>query len=689
MRKCNPFYWCMLESFPFIERTFQEIDAYKLLCRIVEYLDKTVDKTNVLGKKVEELNNWINTLDLQDEVNKKLDEMAESGELQEIIAQYVNIQSILVYKTVAEMKQADNLIVGSIVKTLGFYNLNDSGNAYYIVREVINTDNINEKNIIALKDENLVAEFIVVNDTINPAQLGAKFDDETDDTESWELAINYANNLKLRELVGLRKLSKITRTLKIPVNLKINTLWISTDNVENLTNNYMVFFNSNDGGSWIVPYNNATYSIFENIRLVNKTNSLVNGMLLGGNVTIINIKSDGLDIVTKTLTSYIDVVNMKNIDIGGKRGTNYCLDLGFLGDAVSIDTIHIHDTNYDAGGVNNLIKTGTGKNPSLIKNVINGVVSLEGGMIELNGMHGESNSKIIATNGTFKISNTYFWAGNEPSLDFNNAKVTLENFINRYNYSKSYTNDVDIKLSGTTTINFSNCYKDILHQNDINKHFRTKIKTSLGNYVQEPFLGMRGNITNNARANAFKTNAGINPSTNDYYINSPVNSDEGTWQIESSTYYYMAHALLDNVRMLGYGFDHKQSSARTKDGSALKFGSVPAYTPIRIYRGLADNTYNKYIDIVNFDSSIVDNGNICAGLLWQDRDAGGKDAYLYATQVEWIGDKVIVWAGGIPSAGTWKTGDIIIDTSPSAGSPKGWICSAGGTPGTWISLGNL
>ena len=200
---------------------------------------------------------------------------------------------------------------------------------------------------------------------------------------------------------------------------------------------------------------------------------------------------------------------------------------------------------------------------------------------------------------------------------------------------------------------------------------------------------MRGNITNNARANAFKTNAGINPSTNDYYINSPVNSEEGTWQIESSTYYYMAHALLDNVRMLGYGYDHKQTSTRTKDGSALKFGSVPAYTPIRIYRGLADNTYNKYIDIVNFDSSIIDNGNICAGLLWQDRDAGGKDAYLYATQVEWVGDKVIVWAGGIPSAGTWKTGDIIIDTSPSAGSPKGWICSAGGTPGTWISLGNL
>ena len=86
-KNCNltPFYWCMLESFPFIENVFHEIDNYHLLCRIVEYVNKIGNKTNELGLKVQELNNWFNSLDVQDEVNKKLDEMALNGTLSEII----------------------------------------------------------------------------------------------------------------------------------------------------------------------------------------------------------------------------------------------------------------------------------------------------------------------------------------------------------------------------------------------------------------------------------------------------------------------------------------------------------------------------------------------------------------------------------------------------------------------------
>lgn len=87
MKKCNltPFYYCMLENFPFIEGVFQEIDNYRLLCKIVEYVNKNINKTNELGKKVEELNNWFNSLDIQDEINIKLDEMAQDGTLANII----------------------------------------------------------------------------------------------------------------------------------------------------------------------------------------------------------------------------------------------------------------------------------------------------------------------------------------------------------------------------------------------------------------------------------------------------------------------------------------------------------------------------------------------------------------------------------------------------------------------------
>jgi hypothetical protein len=37
----------------------------------------------------------------------------------------------------------------------------------------------------------------------------------------------------------------------------------------------------------------------------------------------------------------------------------------------------------------------------------------------------------------------------------------------------------------------------------------------------------------------------------------------------------------------------------------------------------------------------------------------------------------------------WNTGDEATLQPPVVGSPKGWICTVAGTPGTWVSLGNL
>lgn len=92
MKKFNnlcPFKWFVLENFPFIEADFDAITNYQLLCKVVEYLNKTIDKTNELGSQVEILVNWFNNLDVQDEVDKKLDEMVEDGTLAEIINQEI------------------------------------------------------------------------------------------------------------------------------------------------------------------------------------------------------------------------------------------------------------------------------------------------------------------------------------------------------------------------------------------------------------------------------------------------------------------------------------------------------------------------------------------------------------------------------------------------------------------------
>ena len=42
-----------------------------------------------------------------------------------------------------------------------------------------------------------------------------------------------------------------------------------------------------------------------------------------------------------------------------------------------------------------------------------------------------------------------------------------------------------------------------------------------------------------------------------------------------------------------------------------------------------------------------------------------------------------------PATGTWAVGDSVQNRVPSVGQPKGWLCTVAGTPGTWVSIGNL
>lgn len=174
MNKLNPFKWFVLQNFPFIEADFDALTNYELMCKVVEYLNETIAKTNELGNQVEVLTNWFNNLDVQDEINNKLDEMAESGELTDIIAQYLQLAGLLCYNSVSDMKSAENLVNGSFARTFGYYSANDGGSALYKIREVTNQDVEDDMFIIALNNPELVAELVVENSELNMEQVGAK-----------------------------------------------------------------------------------------------------------------------------------------------------------------------------------------------------------------------------------------------------------------------------------------------------------------------------------------------------------------------------------------------------------------------------------------------------------------------------------------------------------------------------------
>jgi hypothetical protein len=50
---------------------------------------------------------------------------------------------------------------------------------------------------------------------------------------------------------------------------------------------------------------------------------------------------------------------------------------------------------------------------------------------------------------------------------------------------------------------------------------------------------------------------------------------------------------------------------------------------------------------------------------------------------------VVGWLNGAPTVGTYVIGDKVANNNAAVGSPKGWVCTVAGTPGTWVSEGNL
>lgn len=116
-------------------------------------------------------------------INDKLDEMATDGTLEDIIASYLE-DAILGFDTVADMKASTDLADGSYVRTLGYYAKDDMGGAYY---KISSTTPSGYYETLA---SGLYAE-LIIEDTMNVKQFGAKGDGVADDTASIQTAINY------------------------------------------------------------------------------------------------------------------------------------------------------------------------------------------------------------------------------------------------------------------------------------------------------------------------------------------------------------------------------------------------------------------------------------------------------------------------------------------------------------------
>ena len=198
----TPFRCFMLENFPFIEDDFDALTNWQLFCKIGKEINKIINSQNEVGNQMENtvnafidlqnfVNNYFDNLDVQDEINNKLDDMAEDGTLETIVARYITSIITRTYENVNTMKADTSLENGMFTKTLGYYNKNDNGGAtYYISNSSLTPDNAS---IIEL-DNNLYA-VLIIKGYITPEMCGAYGDNIHDDANALKVMAEIGNNI--------------------------------------------------------------------------------------------------------------------------------------------------------------------------------------------------------------------------------------------------------------------------------------------------------------------------------------------------------------------------------------------------------------------------------------------------------------------------------------------------------------
>lgn len=513
-KNLTPFKWFVLENFPFIEADFDALTNWQLFCKLGKEMNKIINSQNIIGTQMEnvtnafiELQNYVENyfknLDVQKEINNKLDDMVEQGTLQEIITSYLNSKALFCYDTVALMKQATNLIDGSYTKTLGFYAKNDGGSSIYKIRTKTNEDIIDEMKLLSLYDNTLVAEFIENKYIYNIMQFGLNIIDSSSNiTNKINSILNFNYNLLFDNLEFI-----INDSLNIKSNtiLKFQNCHITNEsstnkkyifNIENVNNiniegiNTIIEFNKPSTDQQACIHINDSKNI--NIKGFEIKKAGGDGILINGttekqteNINISdniidNNRRNGISAIGGVFNLIID--NCKIINTSGIN-PQFAIDLepwqdGIYNDTITIKNCYfnnniggidilsqnkniiIENNTFDANGINSVMQVALGENKYpkniLIQNnnfINDSQIYLRGTQFaEYNILNNSFNNAVIQT---------------DTESDYTSIKngIPKSGFLNiKNNIFNDNTKNAMITLGGTTNVIISdnrlnNCYK--------------------------------------------------------------------------------------------------------------------------------------------------------------------------------------------------------------------------------------
>ena len=609
-----------------------------------------------------------------------------------------------VEEKISQIKYIDSQLTNRLKKD--FENLKKD---YESLKKAISEDYESLKCIIL--DENVQAKLATDIKTIN-----SQLDTIETKTKNILYVDNYKKNgitdseaidrcLKIATLNDIVMFSNrnytINKTISIPyrINVDFNNCSISPSNPEIFNEKYMI-----ELGKTSKPFvDNDVYKMQYEIKnlsiIVPSSDYIINGIFCSENYVIKNIYTWGLDkTITVDTLKYLDHITIDNILVWGKKGESYAISTGYLGDAVEVSNIHINVASVSKREYLKSVMTGKGHNSIHMKNIINGDIYVRNSSnVSINGVHLEK-GQIILEGAFATIKNATIWREVDKyaietrdkydSTTISKIKIEALKVIYRGRFDYTGLSTGDILLSRRTDLTLDKSYKTMQEQSiEIDSPTALDID-GIDNKYNVLKLAISKNI------NTLNTNTVLNNSeevvlryaTDGSTISRLDYSNEGIWRNDTNSYGYRVHYIIDEERKIGR-VDNTTLNKELIKGKVCCKISLNGYrynTAItRIYRKPAtDDDWITYYDVgVNYDY-VIDDGITCNGVVAKNGLITELNDYSKCVYNTLTGN-IKCYGNNIPKVGTWKRGDIIINTEPTYGTQYGWICVADGAPGSW------
>lgn len=230
--------WLMLQintwgqnNFPFVESDFDELTNYGMLMKMMKALNDVIsnmndveeDMTNLFNAFTElqsYVNNYFDNLDVQDEINQKLDDMVEDGTMAQLIGEYVQPQIDAQNEILEQYGNTINLHtsqIANLVANAGDPDENsevvdirvaNNGNTYQSAGDSVRNQ-INNVNDYIKRDINTLNDGIYTNEIVFDSFLFEKggINYNTGENVTWNDAIRTKGFLTFNELDNYFKIT--------------------------------------------------------------------------------------------------------------------------------------------------------------------------------------------------------------------------------------------------------------------------------------------------------------------------------------------------------------------------------------------------------------------------------------------------------------------------------------------------